>query len=69
MNGIRFHDMRHTHATLLLEACVGITVVRKGPGHGSVKPTADLYVHLTKRVQSGTAERFGLVYLGQGRVP
>ena len=55
---IRFHDMRHTHATLLLEAGVDITVVSKRLGHTSVKTTADLYAHITKRLQAGAAERF-----------
>jgi integrase len=55
---IRFHDMRHTHATLLLEAGIDITVVSKRLGHASVKTTADLYVHVTERLQSGAAERF-----------
>jgi integrase len=55
---IRFHDMRHTHATLLLEAGIDITVVSKRLGHASVKTTADLYVHVTERLQNAAAERF-----------
>jgi len=54
---IRFHDMRHTHATMLLEAGVDITVVSKRLGHASVKTTADLYVHVTERLQTEAAER------------
>jgi integrase len=56
---IRFHDMRHTHATLLLEAGVDITVVSRRLGHASVKTTADLYAHVTERLQIGAAEKFG----------
>ncbi len=56
---IRFHDMRHTHATLLLEAGVDITVVSKHLGHASVKTTANLYAHITERLQTTAAERFG----------
>jgi integrase len=56
---IRLHDMRHTHATLLLEAGVDVTVVSKRLGHASVKTTADLYAHITERLQTTAAERFG----------
>jgi integrase len=56
---IRFHDMRPTHATLLLESGVDITVVRKRLGHANVKTTADLYVHVTERLQSGSTPTFG----------
>jgi len=55
---IRFHDLRHTHATLLLEAHVDVTVVSKRLGHASVKTTADRYVHVTDRLQQDAAERF-----------
>lgn len=56
---IRFHDQRHTHATLFMEAGNDITVVSKRLGHASVKTTADLYVHVTERLQETAADRFG----------
>jgi integrase len=55
---IRFHDLRHTHATLLLEAHVDITVVSRRLGHASVQITADRYAHVTERLQHDAAERF-----------
>jgi integrase len=62
---IRFHDMRHTHATLLLEAGVDITVVSKRLGHASVKTTADLYAHVTERLQTAAAEKFNIYISAQ----
>lgn len=44
---IRFHDMRHTCATLLLEAGMHPKVVSEMLGHSSVKVTMDLYAHAT----------------------
>jgi len=41
------HDLRHTHATLLLEAQVDITVVSRRLGHANVQITADRYAHVT----------------------
>lgn len=55
---IRFHDLRHTHATLLLEAHVDITVVSRRLGHANVQVTADRYAHVTERLQYDAAERF-----------
>ncbi|MGH7881739.1 MAG: tyrosine-type recombinase/integrase [Candidatus Dormibacteraceae bacterium] len=63
---IRLHDLRHTHATLLLEAHVDITVVSKRLGHASVKTTADLYAHVTARLQEDAALRIGTLVDGGG---
>jgi integrase len=43
---IRFHDLRHTTATLLLQAGAPIAHVSKVLGHSSIAITADLYGHL-----------------------
>lgn len=42
---IRFHDLRHTFATLALAARVPIKVVSEMLGHKSVKLTLDVYAH------------------------
>lgn len=62
---LRLHDTRHTHATLLLEAGVDITVVSKRLGHASVKTTADLCAHITERLQTTAAERFAAYILAK----
>ena len=43
---IRFHDLRHTSATLLLLAGENIKVVSERLGHASVQLTLDTYSHL-----------------------
>jgi integrase len=43
---IRFHDLRHTCATLLLQQGVPVTVVSKMLGHASAKMTLDTYAHV-----------------------
>ena len=43
---IRFHDLRHTFATLLLIEGVPVTVVSKMLGHASAKMTLDTYSHV-----------------------
>ena len=43
---IRFHDLRHTTATLLLKARVPLAVVQRILGHSSPTITAGVYGHL-----------------------
>jgi integrase len=52
---IRFHDLRHTAATLLLERGVMAKTVSEMLGHSSVKVTLDLYGHVTPRMQEAVA--------------
>lgn len=44
--GYAFHSMRHTHATLLLEAGEDLELVSKRLGHGSINTTAQTYSHV-----------------------
>src|SRR5699024_8366179 len=43
---IRFHDMRHTHATLMLKMGVPVKVVSERLGHGTIELTLNTYTHL-----------------------
>jgi integrase len=58
------HALRHTHATLLLESGVDISVVSKRLGHANVKITADRYAHVTARLQQDAAARFSAYLSG-----
>jgi integrase len=52
---IRFHDLRHTAATLLLEQGVNPKVVSEMLGHKSVAVTLALYGHVTPHMQREAA--------------
>ena len=54
---IRLHDLRHTHASLALEAGVHPKVVSERLGHGGVSITLDLYSHVIPAMQEDAAER------------
>ncbi|MFP3122610.1 tyrosine-type recombinase/integrase [Ectobacillus funiculus] len=56
---IRFHDMRHTHATLLLLQGVNPKIVSERLGHADVRITLDTYSHLLPSMQKETALKFG----------
>ena len=47
----RIHDMRHTHATWLLESGVNIKVVSERLGHSSIRITLDTYAHVGQSMQ------------------
>ena len=53
---IRFHDLRHTFATLLLTRGVHPTYVQRALGHASVKITLDRYSHWMPSMGRATAE-------------
>ncbi len=54
---IRFHDLRHTHATLLLGQGIHPKVVQERLGHASVTLTLDTYSHVTPSLQAEAAAR------------
>ncbi len=47
MRSVRFHDARHTAATLLLSSGVHPKVVSEMLGHSTVAITLDVYSHVT----------------------
>ncbi len=56
--GLRFHDLRHAHATLLLLQGVHPKVVSERLGHASVGITLDTYSHVLPSLQSQAVEAF-----------
>jgi integrase len=53
---IRFHDLRHTAATLLLARGVNIKVVSEMLGHASISITLSIYGHVLPHMQQQAAE-------------
>jgi integrase len=54
---IRLHDLRHTHATLALQAGIPAKVVSERLGHATVSFTLDVYSHVVPGLQEEAAER------------
>ena len=46
MRRVRFHDLRHTYASLLISQGESLAYVRDQLGHSSIKVTVDTYGHL-----------------------
>ena len=55
---IRFHDARHSHATLLLKQGAHPRVVQERLGHSTIATTLDVYSHVTPGLQEAVAVRF-----------
>ncbi|MDD5127587.1 MAG: site-specific integrase [Dehalococcoidales bacterium] len=58
LNGVRFHDARHTHASLLLKQNVHPAVVQQRLGHASIATTIDVYSHIMPGLQAAAANGF-----------
>jgi integrase len=54
---VRFHDLRHSHATQLLASGVHPKIASERLGHASVGITLDLYSHVTDTMQSDAARK------------
>ena len=54
---IRFHDLRHTSATLLLAEGVHPKVVQERLGHSNISLTLDTYSHAVPTMQRDAADR------------
>lgn len=55
---IRFHDLRHTHATMLLQLGEHPKVVSERLGHSRVGITMDVYSHVLPDMQKEAADNF-----------
>ncbi|MCT4612496.1 MAG: site-specific integrase [Clostridia bacterium] len=51
-NKIRFHDLRHSHATLLVSSGVNLKIVQDRLGHSTISTTADVYSHPDVKAQA-----------------
>jgi len=54
---IRLHDLRHTHASLALQAGIPAKVVSERLSHATVAFTLDVYSHVVPGLQEDAAER------------
>lgn len=58
LNGVRLHDLRHTHATLMLKVGVPVKVVSERLGHANISTTMDIYSHVLPGMQEEAVAKF-----------
>jgi integrase len=62
---IRPHDLRHTHATILLQAGQPVKVVSERLGHSNPAFTMNVYQHVIPGMQAEAAATFARVVFGE----
>ncbi|MEV2908615.1 site-specific integrase [Paenibacillus larvae] len=55
---IRFHDLRHTSATLLINQGVHAKVISERLGHGNITTTMNIYGHVLQTADRAAADKF-----------
>jgi len=65
LDGIRLHDARHTHASLLLKQGIHPKVVQERLGHAGIAITLDLYSHVAPGMQKAAADGFDEAVIGR----
>jgi integrase len=58
---IRFHDLRHTHATLMLKANIHPKIVAERLGHSSVNLTLNTYSHVLPDMQKEAVNKLNAI--------
>ena len=56
---VRFHDVRHSVATILLAAKIDLKIVSELLDHSSVVITADIYAHVLPEQQQEVVDKMG----------
>ena len=65
--GVRLHDARHTHATLLLKQGVHPKIVQERLGHATIATTLDTYSHVLPGLQEAAALKFDTIMTDRPR--
>lgn len=63
---VRFHDLRHSAATLLLGRGIHPKIVSEMLGHSQISVTLDLYSHVTPTMQRDAAAALDAVLGSRG---
>ncbi|TKH73217.1 tyrosine-type recombinase/integrase, partial [Bacillus cereus] len=61
---IKFHDLRHTHATLLLKQGVNPKIISERLGHTDISMTLSVYSHVLPNMQEEAVKNFGKSIFG-----
>lgn len=54
---VRFHDLRHTNATLLLQEGIDSKIIQQRLGHSNISTTLNIYSHVTNKMQQKATDK------------
>lgn len=66
IENVRFHDLRHSHASQLLAAGVPPQVVSERLGHGDLNVTLRVYAHLLPNLQESAKAKIDELFKIEG---
>lgn len=58
LKGVRLHDARHTHASIMLKQGIHPKIVQERLGHASIQITLDTYSHVVGGLQESAVQKF-----------
>ncbi|MDR6884323.1 site-specific integrase [Bacillus sp. 3255] len=64
---IRFHDLRHTSATLLINQGVHAKIISERLGHGNIGTTMNIYGHALRTADQSAADKFDKFLINKQR--
>lgn len=64
---IRWHDLRHTHISLLVNQNVAPQVIQRQAGHSTIKTTMDTYGHLMPSVYNSSIDALDNIFIQKDR--
>lgn len=56
LSKIKFHDLRHTHATLLLSQGIDVKTIQKRLGHSNISTTLNTYTHVLDELDQNASK-------------
>ena len=65
LNTIRVHDLRHSHASLLISNGTNIATISKRLGHEKIKTTLNIYGHMFDKDAKDAADMLDKIYCGE----
>ncbi|KKB35079.1 site-specific integrase [Bacillus thermotolerans] len=54
---IRFHDLRHTHATILIQQNINVKLISERLGHADIETTLNTYSHVLPDMQKSVSDK------------
>ena len=66
---IRFHDLRHSCASLLLSRGVSLKEIQEWLGHSNYNSTANIYAHLDTTAKQNSANALSNIFSGKKNIP
>lgn len=67
MRYIRFHDLRHTSATLLINQGVHAKIISERLGYGNITTTMNIYGHALQSADQAAADKLDSLFSKKGK--